>query len=110
MNLEKTLSTGTIIKISSVRDHWNDLAIKNLKDRLESLVPPSEDTSFQLFLFCSNTAKFNGLLQPEICEDYDYKLEVNLDKKLNLSGRVIRNEFRLEDIPSDFFKATILRI
>ncbi|MDP0387480.1 ATP-binding protein, partial [Klebsiella pneumoniae] len=105
LNLEKTLSTGTIIKISSVRDHWNDLAIKNLKDRLESLVPPSEDTSFQLFLFCSNTAKFNGLLQPEICEDYDYKLEVNLDKKLNLSGRVIRNEFRLEDIPSDFFQS-----
>ncbi|XLF31580.1 hypothetical protein ACJEDR_23280 [Klebsiella pneumoniae] len=103
--MEKTLSTGTIIKISSVRDHWNDLAIKNLKDRLESLVPPSEDTSFQLFLFCSNTAKFNGLLQPEICEDYDYKLEVNLDKKLNLSGRVIRNEFRLEDIPSDFFQS-----
>ncbi|MGL0880920.1 ATP-binding protein [Klebsiella pneumoniae] len=105
LNLEKTLSTGTIIKISSVRDHWNDLAIKNLKDRLESLVPTSEDTSFQLFLFCSNTAKFNGLLQPEICEDYDYKLEVNLDKKLNLSGRVIRNEFRLEDIPSDFFQS-----
>lgn len=106
LNLEQTLATGTIIKISSVRDHWNELAIKNLKDRLESLVPPSEDTSFQLFLFCDNITKYNGLLQPEVCEDYDYKLEVNLDAKLKLSGRIIRNEFRLEDIPSDFFESS----
>lgn len=105
LDLEKTLSTGTIIKISSVRDHWNELAIRNLKDRLESLVPPSEDTSFQLFLFCSHTSKYNGLLQPEVCEDYDYKLEVSLDKKLNLTGRIIRNEYRIEDIPPIFFQS-----
>lgn len=103
LELDQTLSTGTIIKISFVRDHWNELAIKNLKDRLESLVPPSEDTSFQLFLFCNNLKKYNGLLQPEICEDYDYKLEVNLDKNLDITGRIIRNEFRIEDIPPAFF-------
>lgn len=103
LELAQTLSTGTIIKISFVRDHWNELAIKNLKDRLESLVPPSEDTSFQLFLFCNNLKKYNGLLQPEICEDYDYKLEVNLDKNLYITGRIIRNEFRIEDIPPAFF-------
>ena len=105
LDLEKTLSTGTIIKISSVRDHWNELAIKNLKDRLESLVPPSEDTSFQLFLFCNHISKYNGLLQPEVCEDYDYKLEVSLDKNLNLTGRIIRNEYRIEDIPPLFFQS-----
>lgn len=105
LSLEQTLTTGTIIKVASVRDHWNELAIKNLKDRLESLVPPSEDTSFQLFLFCNHTIKYNGLLQPEVCEDYDYKLEINLDKKLNLTGRIFRNEFRIEDIPHAFFQS-----
>ncbi|MCG5047478.1 MULTISPECIES: ATP-binding protein [Pectobacterium] len=109
LTLEQTLTTGTIIKIASVRDHWSELAIKNLKDRLESLVPPSEDTSFQLFLFCSNTKKYNGLLQPEVCEDYDYKLEINLDGNLNLTGRIIRNEFRTEDIPPAFFQSNDTR-
>lgn len=43
-------------------------------------------------------------MQPEICEDFDYKLEVNLDKNLDITGRIIRNEFRIEDIPPAFFE------
>lgn len=104
IQLSNNLEHGTFIKISFVRDLWNERSLKSLKDRLESLVPPSEDTSFQLFIFNNRYPSINGLLQSDICEDFDYKIDLYVDSKLNVSGAIIRNEFRIDDIPMDFFE------
>lgn len=104
VNLPKSLIKGTSIKISVTRDHWDRSSLKSIQKGLESLAPPSEDSSFQLFLFNDRFFEFNGLLQSDVCDDFDYKLVAKADENLNFEIQLTRNEFRGKDIPSKFFE------
>ena len=99
-----TVATGTIIRVSTVRDHWEEKSLRTLKSGLESLVPPVEDTSFQLFFYNNISEELNGRLYPEICDDYDYKLDVSADSNLNLTINLYRNEFDIGRLPNDLFE------
>ena len=104
INLKSSIATGTAIKITFSRDHWDRVALKAMQKGLESLAPPSEDSSFQLFLFNDKHFDVNGQLLSDICDDFDYKLEVIADNDLTLDITLYRNEFRKGDIPDAFFE------
>jgi len=87
-------STGSIIKITGLKDKWDESAIKILFDNLEMLIPPKEQPIFDISLFSSILPDEFGQVNSAYYDDYDYKLDAKYlgDKKRTLSVTISRNE------------------
>jgi signal transduction histidine kinase len=96
--------TGTVITIKNPRNLWSDNVIKKLFRNLEVLIPPREESIFNLFLFSTLNPKKYGKILPSICDDYDYKVvaKAGIDGKVTIE--IFRNEFDIIDLPDDFFE------
>ena len=101
---KQDLSHGTILRISSLRDVWDNEAADLLFDDLGVLLPPSESNEFTLYLSTSNSPKTCGKVENSVCDDYDYKLVAHADEYQNVHIRIYRNENDVEAIPASFFK------
>lgn len=90
---EKFENTGTIFKISPVRDEWNAKLIGKLKNNLATLVPQEISSIFSIYFFEVNTAIDDAqLIMPDSNGVYDYKISFDVKgDKVKLS--IIRNEF-----------------
>ncbi len=104
-NLYDTTTNGTILKIEQPRDNWTPESIRSLTTDLESLIPPEEDTSFQIYVFDARNLYRNGLVQTKIYEDFDYKLTAECDEEMDFSIEIERNEYDFKKIPSNFFES-----
>ncbi len=71
---------GTVLKVSELRDNWDDFYVSQVFDDLEVLVPPKEQSGFQLFLFSSDEKNKYGEIIGSVCDDYDYKIWFELLK------------------------------
>jgi len=99
---EFKLDTGVIISIHQLRDSWDEKRIKELYTNLEALIPPKEET-FKLYVYdLTNLDKFGEVL-PALCDDYDFKLDA-LIKGKNAKITIYRNEYLIDELPSEFFK------
>ncbi len=95
-----TFSHGTLFKISGLRDEWHEKAMKNLFGSLEILTPPNsekivaEDNKFAVFLYSTFYEKYNGQVNHQDFDDYDYKLfaEYLADEKHTVRIHIWRNE------------------
>ncbi|MCX8737763.1 sensor histidine kinase [Gilliamella sp. B2824] len=102
LKLKSEFGHGTIIKVSYMRDDWDESSLLKIYTGLETLVPPTEDDSFQLFLFNNRFThpKLNGQVLPILCDNFDYKLSAEI-----ANGKVWieieRNEFQLNKIPQE---------
>ncbi len=98
-----TKNTGTVIKITSLRDSWSENAIEQLFQNLEQLIPPLEINSFGIYLYSSLYPNQFGIIEPEAFDDYDYKLSasVSLDHKAII--KITRNELDLNGLISRHF-------
>ncbi len=94
---------GTMLKITDLRDNWNDFFINQIYSDLEVLIPPKEEKTFEVFLFSSLNKNKYGEIKGSTCDDYDYKLIAKMDKEQNVKITVYRNEYDLNLIPPDFF-------
>lgn len=96
---------GTILKISSLRDTWEEPTLDNLYRNLESLVPPIEKESFLIAMHSlKDTNKF-GLVQPLINDDFDYRISAKYDNKTKTISAVLeRNEFDVNILEKKFSK------
>jgi len=94
---------GTVLKITQLRDKWDDFYIEQVYDDLEVLVPPKEQSGFQLFLFSQTELNKYGEIVGSICDDYDYKLVATANNEQNINIVIYRNEYDIETIPLDFF-------
>lgn len=94
---------GTILKISNLRDIWDETMVSQLFDDLGVLVPPSENTDYSIILRDSLNPEKYGTVESAFCEDFDYKIlaHATADQKVNI--RVFRNEYDVESIPPSFF-------
>ena len=90
---EKFENTGTIFKISPVRDEWNAKLIGKLKNNLSTLVPQEISSIFSIYFFEVDTAIDDAqLIMPDFNGVYDYKISFDVKgDKVKLS--IIRNEF-----------------
>ena len=103
-----TFDNGTVLKISELRDNWEDFYISQVFDDLEVLVPPKEQSGFQLFLFSNDELGKYGEILGSVCDDYDYKIEVQADKNQNLKIKIYRNEYDIKTINPKFFDREIM--
>ncbi|MBI0157091.1 MULTISPECIES: ATP-binding protein [Gilliamella] len=97
------LQFGTILKISNLRETWNDYYVDQVYADLEALVPPEETGGFQIYLFSSLTPDKYGLIPSVLCDDFDYKIIAKADNSQNIKIKIIRNEYDVDRIPPDFF-------
>jgi signal transduction histidine kinase len=95
---------GTVLKISGLRDNWEDYYVSQVYSDLEVLVPPKESGEFQIFLYSSLERDKYGEVFGSVCDDFDYKLTANADENQNVTVKITRNEYDLELIDPDFFK------
>jgi uncharacterized membrane protein len=96
------------LKISELRDNWEDFYVSQVFDDLEVLVPPKEQSGFQLFLFSSDELSKYGEIIGSVCDDYDYKIEVKADKEQNVKIKIYRNEYDIKVINPKFFDRKLM--
>lgn len=101
---EKEFKFGTILKITDLRDNWEDFFVEQVFSDLEVLVPPKEAGGFEIFVFSSLAPNKYGEVLGSICDDFDYKLVASADENQNVSIRIYRNEYNIELIPNAFFE------
>lgn len=94
---------GTILKISGLRDTWDETTVDQVFDDLGVLVPPTENADYSIILRDSLNPNKYGEVVSSFCDDYDYKIEAHADANQNVSIRVYRNEYIVESIPPSFF-------
>ncbi len=101
---EKEFKYGTILKITELRDNWEDYFVEQIYSDLEVLVPPKEAGGFEIFVFSSLAPSKYGEVLGSICDDYDYKLVATADDKQNVKIKIFRNEYDVELIPNALFE------
>lgn len=101
-DLEFNLNTGTIIKISDLRDIWTSQQIEKLKKSMEFLIPPKEQDEFYICQQKDSDSKYE-LIENNFSEEFDYKIKCEFDGNI-FEIKLYRNEFDLEKIPNTVFK------
>lgn len=99
-----SISHGTILKISDLREEWSENAIEDLYADLSVLVPPIDFCDFKIILKSTSSPNKYGEIESNICSDYDYKLEATADDMQNVRICVTRKEYDANEIPDAFFK------
>jgi len=89
---------GTIIEILDLKDLWDEKAIESLYGSLEILVPPLEANIFSVFLYSALEPSKFGRVYSANCDDYDYKLIVNVSKDQKVNIQVFRNELNVPEL------------
>ncbi|MGH1337240.1 MAG: ATP-binding protein [Aureispira sp.] len=96
-------NSGTIIKISSLRDLWGTVNVKKLHQNLSMLIPPKEERIFDILVLDSLSKNSLGLVQAPSYDDFDYKIQATCKDQL-VTLTIYRDEFRVDEfIENDFF-------
>lgn len=100
----KSFSNGTIIKISKLKDSWNDVNLHSVFKSLEALIPPKElKIPFAVNLYELQKPKSFGEVETAYFNDYDYKVFASYNAKdLSVSLSVTRSELDLKKVKKDF--------
>lgn len=106
---DEEIEYGTILKITDLRDNWEDYFVDQVYSDLEVLVPPKETGEFEIYVFSSLYPNKYGEVLGSICDDFDYKLFAVADDSQNVKIKVFRNEYDIELIPNDFFEREGMR-
>lgn len=100
---EDTFEHGTILKITNLRDVWDDESVKLLFEDLGVLVPPSENKDYSIILRSSSLPAEYGEVESSVCDDFDFKIEAHADSKQTVHIKIIRKENLVEALPPSFF-------
>ncbi|MBY0479711.1 MAG: ATP-binding protein [Chitinophagaceae bacterium] len=86
---------GTVIEISELNDLWNIAQLEKLFANLEMLLPPTEQTDFQIDFFVTSSLDDFGTVKRAYYDDFDYKINatrINDDLEIIIT----RNELDLQ--------------
>lgn len=90
----KFIHNGTIFKLTSLRDSWDEVLLKQIKNGLSTLIPPEIGDIFQLYVFSEtddiDSARINVT---EGTFTYDYKICFNVNEVGNVNIKIYRDEF-----------------
>ncbi|KPM49515.1 sensor histidine kinase [Jiulongibacter sediminis] len=103
--LDKTkFDSGTVLKISPLKDDWNVESIKSLFNNLEVLIPPKEQPEFAVHLFSTNQLDDFGEVNSAYYDDFDYKITAKYmaDDKNTVSVEITRNELDVKRLEENF--------
>jgi signal transduction histidine kinase len=98
------LKTGTVIKISGLKDIWDENALKGVFKSLEVLIPPRElDINFGVYLYHLQNIENYGLVDTAYFNDYDYKVLAKYEcETQNVSLTFKRDELDLQKVKNEF--------
>lgn len=107
-----TFKHGTFLKITKLRDNWENATIRKIFENLELLTPPDGANKIKIYLFNgAETGKY-GLVPNHKFNDYDYKVIATYKKnaKYNVSIKIHRNEFDIGLINDKLFSYPDMKI
>lgn len=101
---EVKFNTGTILKISNLKDEWFEDKVADVFKSLEALIPPKElNISFEVNFQHLQKPKEFGKVETAFFNDYDYKLTAKYDvEKLSVDFVITRNEMDIDVIKKNF--------
>ena len=104
------VKTGTIFKLTNLREIWNDDLINQIKKSLSSLIPPGIENEFAIYFFSKDSkSEEDALVVSESIDKYDYKIEFKVYENKRIDIFISRNEFDLgKDIDEIIRKAEFL--
>jgi Histidine kinase-, DNA gyrase B-, and HSP90-like ATPase len=100
-----TKNTGTAIKISSLRDQWDEGSVTQLFQNIEQLVPPLEVNTFGIYLYSERYPDMFGPVDPAPFVDFDYKLTANVGEDHKATIKICRKELDIKVLQSRGFFA-----
>lgn len=97
-------NTGTILKISNLKDEWYDDKVADVFKSLEALIPPKElNISFEVNFQHLQQRKNFGKVETAFFNDYDYKLTAKYNaENLSVDFVITRNEMDIDIIKKKF--------
>jgi signal transduction histidine kinase len=100
---------GTVINVDNLSDVWNKQDLKRLFQSLSTLIPPKEESAFEVHLYSDAHPDDFGKIEASPCDDYDYKVTARITKKNNAKIVITRNEYDLNRIDADLFKREAMK-
>lgn len=101
---ELNFQSGAFISIQQLRDEWEHFHFQRLYNSLVTLVPPKEETSFNIYLFCESFPNAFGKIEVSPCDDFDYKVSARIDETQTAHITIHRNEIDLKALSKDLFR------
>lgn len=100
--LVNTFKTGTILKITNLRDNWTNKAIEKIINMLSYVMPNNHLQDYSLYAMRSFASEME-LIENEMINEFDYKLNCIFDGEY-FKVKLIRNEFDISKIPDKVFE------
>lgn len=91
--IKSKFKTGTAFKVRKLRDSWDEKFLGKLRNNLSSLIPPSLNNSFQVFLFDEKSSKNDAQIISDLMSSFDYSLDFKVSKNGEINVVINRNEF-----------------
>jgi signal transduction histidine kinase len=105
---EFKFTSGTILKISQLRENWNDFNVEQVFSDLQVLVPAEDIETFKIYLYSAEKPAEYGRVEGSVCDDYEYKLVAKADENQKVTFEIFRNEYDLDLIDPNFYKRPAL--
>ncbi|WP_445721509.1 ATP-binding protein [Flavobacterium sp.] len=92
--------TGTIIKISNLKDDWFNVETSSVFKSLEALIPPKElNIPFEVYFKHFQQIKEFGKVETAFFNDFDYKLKASYNaESLKVDFEITRNEIDVKSL------------
>ncbi len=91
--IESKFVTGTAFKVSKLRDNWDDKFLDKLRNNLSSLIPPSLNNSFKVYLFDETSSRNDAQIFSNLISNFDYSVDFVVSKEGEINISINRNEF-----------------
>lgn len=101
--------TGTIFKITNLREEWNIDLIKSIKKSLATLIPPDIENEFAIYFFYEDQDENEALIISENIDAYDYKIQFSVEDNGIVIIKLDRNEFDFKDKLDEVMKKAKFR-
>lgn len=100
----RLLTTGSIFKLTNLRDSWNKSVITSIVGNLKTLIPPEFKEVFNIYFFEEDTTiEEAALLQDGDDFSYDYRIKFSALANGKVTIEINRDEF---DFGNNFDKIT----
>lgn len=95
-------NSGTILKISNLRDNWTNKTIEKIIDMLAYVMPYNGSQDYKLYSQKSLVEDLI-LIENEMIDEYDYRISAKFDGN-KFYIKLCRNEFDIKKIPEAIFQ------
>ncbi|MBF4695422.1 ATP-binding protein [Fusibacter ferrireducens] len=90
--------TGSIFKLTSLRDKWDKSVVDSIKSNLRTLIPPEFKEVFNVYFFeTTTTIEEAAVLQDSDDFAYDYKVHFVAESSGKVTVNIYRDEFDFSD-------------